>query len=339
MIMGIFKNWRHKKLSLEEQMRLRFRDEFDDCVKSKTVRSGKTGNSTTDGLLVYSAISITYKTLKENKQFQALSALTILQNGFDPGQILDEELNRALKKYCGMDSPAPDFGQKDYNEDLPDFDDHVESESKAKTEERGIPDGTWKHMEEKFGIKKENIEKTMEELNLAPDLSKNNELENKLLGVAKQGALMIQLYFKKYPRGGYAEALIYCSSILVDLGTEHQNEIDLDIFEDRYFLLLHDEVNYNSDVPDVIDFINKRVEFYNEQERKLKDSPMFTPMFIYNAFYMNPCCDSPDVLQDFNESPFTLMKLKAVLNETKAMMERKAHELGYSLPLDDDIPF
>lgn len=337
--MGIFEKWRRKKLSLEEQMRLKFRDEFDDCVKSKTVRSGRTGNSMTDGLLVYSAISITYKTLKDNKQFQALSALTILQHGFDPGQILDEELHRALKKYCGMDSPTPGYGQKDEDDDLFDFDDLEEPETKTKSEEHGIPDETWKHLEDKFGIKKESVEKTMEELNLAPDLSKNNELENKLLAIAKQGASMIQSSFKRFPRGGYAEALIYCSSILVDLGTEHQNEIDLDNFEDRYFLLLHDEVTYNSDVSDAIGFINKRVGFYKEQERKLKASPMFTPMFIYNAFYMHPCCDSPDVLHEFNESPFTLMQMKAVLNETKAMMERKARELGYSLPMDDDFPF
>lgn len=123
--MGIFEKWRRKKLSLEEQMRLKFRDEFDDCVKSKTVRSGKTGNSFSDGLLVYGAIGITYKTLKDDKRFQALSALTILQYGFDLGQILDEELHRALEKYCGMDSPSPGLGQKN-DDDFFGFDDSIE---------------------------------------------------------------------------------------------------------------------------------------------------------------------------------------------------------------------
>lgn len=125
--MGIFEKWRRKKLSLEEQMRLKFRDEFDDCVKSKTVRSRRTGDPMMDGLLVYGAISITYKTLKENRQLQALNALTILQHGFDPGQILDEELHRALKKYCGIVPP-----KKDDDLDFLDFDDPLPSETDIK---------------------------------------------------------------------------------------------------------------------------------------------------------------------------------------------------------------
>ena len=143
--MGIFENWRRKQLSLEEQMRLQFRDEFDDCIKSKNVRSALTGNSMTDGLLVYSAINITYKTLKDSKQFQALSALTILQHGFDPGQILDEELHRALNKYCGMDYPDPGFGQKNVNDEPFDFDDIEEQETKDVPEEHGISESIWKH--------------------------------------------------------------------------------------------------------------------------------------------------------------------------------------------------
>lgn len=121
--MGIFEKWRRKKLSLEEQMRLKFRDEFDDCVKSKTVRSGRTGDPMMDGLLVYGAISITYKSLKDNRQLQALNALTILQHGFDPGQILDEELHRALKKYCGIVPP-----RKDDDLDFLDFDEPLTPE-------------------------------------------------------------------------------------------------------------------------------------------------------------------------------------------------------------------
>ena len=195
----------------------------------------------------------------------------------------------------------------------------------------------WKAMEEKCGITKEGVKETLEKLNLAPDLSKNNELENKLFNIAKQGVSMIESSFKVLPEGGYAEALIYCSSILVDLGTEHKNSIDLDIFEDRYFLLLHDEVLRHSNVDNVIEYINNRVEFYNEQEIKLRSSSYFTPMFIYNTFYMNPGCDSPSYLKNFNESPAVLMTMQTVLNQTRFMMEKKAIEIGYQLPSLDDL--
>lgn len=125
--MNFFEKLRRKKLSLQEQMRLRFRDEFDDCVNSKHVRSALSGNPMTDGLLVYGAISITYKSLKESKQLQALSALCILQHGYDPLQILDEELHRALKKYCGIEPP-----REDDDLDFLDFDDALPFDTKIK---------------------------------------------------------------------------------------------------------------------------------------------------------------------------------------------------------------
>ena len=127
---------------------------------------------------------------------------------------------------------------------------------------------------------------------------------------------------------------------MIDLGTEHKNEIDLDIFEDRYFLLLADEVMYKSRVQDTIEYINSRVGFFNEQERKLKESPNYTPMFIFNAFYLNPGCESPGAMRSFPESPFTLIQLHAVLKNVKEYMSRKASELGYGIPnLDSDDDF
>lgn len=216
-------------------------------------------------------------------------------------------------------------------------DDLVIPSSKQNIGVDDVSESYWKTMEENYEIKKEDVLQKLEELNLAPDLSKNNELENKLFSIAKEGVSMIESSFKTLPKGGYAEALIYCSSILVDLGTEHNNSIDLEIFEDRYFLLLHDEILCHSSVDNVIEYINNRVEFYNEQEMKLSSSSNFTPMFIYNAFYMNPGCDSPNRLKNFDESPMVLMAMRTILNKTKQMMKNKAKEIGYQLPSIDDV--
>lgn len=210
--------------------------------------------------------------------------------------------------------------------------------SKKSGEVDDVSHDWWKAMEEKCGITKEGVKETLEKLNLAPDLSKNNELENKLFNIAKQGVSMIESSFKVLPEGGYAEALIYCSSILVNLGTNHKNEIDLDLFEDRYFLLLHDEVLYHSNVDDIISYINMRVEFYTDQEMKLRSNPHFyTPMFIYNAFYMNPGCNAPNQISSFSEDPGTLMMLQYTLEQTRLMMMDKAAELGYQVPDIDDM--
>ena len=218
------------------------------------------------------------------------------------------------------------------------YDKHDECETLHSMGVDDISDSWWKEMEEKCGITKEGVEKTLNELNLAPDLSKNDELENKLIAIAQQGVKNIESSFKKLPEGGYAEALIYCSSILVNLGTNHKNEIDLDLFEDRYFLLLHDEVLYHSNVDDIISYINMRVEFYTDQEMKLRSNPHFyTPMFIYNAFYMNPGCNAPNQISSFSEDPGTLMMLQYTLEQTRLMMIDKATELGYQVPDIDDM--
>lgn len=106
--MNFIKNLFRKRLSQKEQIRLKFRDAFDNCVKSKIVRSAMTGDSFSDGMLVYAALVNTYDAMKNNEQMQLLSAMCILKDGYDPCVLLDEELSRALKKYCGMDNGSDD---------------------------------------------------------------------------------------------------------------------------------------------------------------------------------------------------------------------------------------
>lgn len=332
--MNLFEKIRRKRLSASEQVRLMFRDSFEDAAKSKSIRSRLTGDPMSDGMIIYSSISLNYKCIKESKDFQTVRSLTIIRDGFDPEEILDEELELALKKYCGMASPIgsasrPRAESRDYSRTPSDMD--IIKQKLA----------------DKVGVSVDAVEKKIEELNLAPDISHENNLENKLFRIASQGARMIESKFKRFPNGGYAEALIYCSSILVDLGTSHQNTLDMDVFEDRYFLLLGDEIMINSEVDDPIKYINSRVGFYNGEERKLNTESNYSTMFIYNAFYMNPGCDNPRNLASFSESPMTLIRLHQVLKEVKVEMERQCSRLGYKLPttidilgdLLDDLPF
>ena len=338
--MNFFKKLARKRLSEKEQIRLMFRDQFDGCIKSKAFRKALCGDPVLDGMLAQTAIGVKYKTYKESKQFRALCGITILKSGYNPEIILEEEMQRALKLYCGI---APSREDPYDNDDF--LEEPIETIEKVPTpapnkDDNGVSDQLFEKLNDDFCIKREDVERTVDEQNIAPDLSKNNELENKLFAIAKQGVDLIQSSFRSLSDDGYAEALIYCSSYLIDLGTEHKNEIDLDIFEDRYFLLLADEVMYKSRVQDTIEYINSRVGFFNEQERKLKESPNYTPMFIFNAFYLNPGCESPGAMRSFPESPFTLIQLHAVLKNVKEYMSRKASELGYGIPnLDSDDDF
>lgn len=101
--MNFLKRLFRKSLSHKEQIRLKFRDAFDSCVKSRYVRPSLNGDSMMGGLLVYSAIANTYKSLKDNEDMQLLRSFCILQEGFDPINILKEELVRAMNKHCGME--------------------------------------------------------------------------------------------------------------------------------------------------------------------------------------------------------------------------------------------
>ena len=330
--MGFLKRLWRKRLSLKDQMRLQFRDSFEDCVNSRTVKQGLTGEPFLDGMLLQAAISITYDSIKNEARFATFAALCILKHGFDPVMILEEELDRALKIYCPFAAPrrhASEFSEEDLlsDETVPE---------KEGSDAGSLADAMLERMEERFGVSKEEVEAKIEELGLAPDLSKNNELENKLFAIAKEGVRMIEREFRSLSREGYAEALIFCSAYLIDLGTEHQNTIDLDIFEDRYFLLLADEVLCKSSVDNNINYINSRVGFYDLEDSRCW-MPTYTPMFVYNAFYLNPGCESPDKITSFNESPVTLLLLHKVLQETKSMMRTKAEALGYSIP--EKLPF
>lgn len=280
-------------------------------------------------LKTFEAVNIQMK-VKDNPLWGNIEMEWTFPENMDQDQIISKiELDVKLKLIQGISNfVEPDVG----------YDMHDECETSRSMGVDDISESWWKEMEEKCGITKEGVEKTLNELNLAPDLSKNNELENKLFTIAQQGVKYIESSFKKLPEGGYAEALIYCSSILVNLGTNHKNKIDLDIFEDRYFLLLHDEVLCHSNLDDIISYINKRVEFYTDQEMKLRSNPhYYTPMFIYNVFYKNPGCDAPNQLSSFSEDPGTLMMLQYTLEQARLMMMDKAAELGYQVPDIDDM--
>lgn len=204
-------------------------------------------------------------------------------------------------------------------------------EIKTKSEAQPIKEHINQVLDEKgIHISEDDIQKTMDELNLAPDISKEDREENRLLAVAKEGVDFISDNFKKLDNNGRIEALLYCTTCLIDLRTDYENRIDMDIKEDRYFLLLHDEVlcaDSDDLIDDTISFINSRISFYNEQKRKLSESSHFTPMFIHNAFYENQLSKHPGVMKQVNVSPMELMMLQATLAEANSYLLKRKSEI------------
>lgn len=190
-----------------------------------------------------------------------------------------------------------------------------------------------KNIAQEFGYKSSIIDLMIPfVLKKAKDLSNNIENKNitpspkeedKLFNIAKQGVIFIDENFKQLSSKGYNEAMIFCSIFLVNMGTPHSNTLDMDSIEDRYFLLLYDYIFDNN--IDVIPFIDSRINFYQSEFKKLRSSPVHSPMFIYNTFYMNPYTKNPRDLHEFYESPVTLLKMQEILYKTISYMDKLKH--------------
>lgn len=165
---------------------------------------------------------------------------------------------------------------------------------------------------------KESIEEKEEELNLAPDISQLDREENRLIRIAEKGVERLSSTYKTLSEDGKSEALLFCTTCLISLPTNYDNTIDLDKKEDRYFLLLHDKI-----LPDSIEFLNSRIRFYTDERKKLSTESHYTPLFIYNAFYMNPMCEHPELLSEFNESPIELLLFYAALTDLQLFLEEE----------------
>lgn len=165
---------------------------------------------------------------------------------------------------------------------------------------------------------KRSIEEKEEELNLAPDISQFDREENRLIKIAERGVERLNSTYKSLSKDGKSEALLFCTTCLINLPTDYDNTLDLDKKEDRYFLLLHDKI-----VPDSIEFLNSRIRFYENERKKLRTQSNYTPMFIFNAFYLNPMCEHPEKLSDFHESPMELLLFQAALTDLQLFLEEE----------------
>lgn len=145
------------------------------------------------------------------------------------------------------------------------------------------------------------------------NLQKRSE-EIELFELANNCVSRLSKEFKRLPPTGKAEALLFFSTIVVKL-PKLSNYIVREDVDKKYMLLLCDNIKSKFLVDDFYVFANNRVDFYKFQYDKVKREMFYTPMFIYNAFYMNPGCENPRHLREFNEPPTVLLKLQAKLYE------------------------
>jgi len=180
---------------------------------------------------------------------------------------------------------------------------------------------------EEDSIHREKLSEKVDVGNIAPDISGFFLEENLLITMAQMGVDFMSENYKTLTRKGRQEALIYCSTCIIELPTDCDDitTLDVNVKGNRYLLLLHDKIE-DVQVDRRSEFINSRVRFYRQQKEKLEREPLYTPMFIYNAFYLNPLCDNPGHLLTFNEPPTELFALSLKLSRLSEIFQEVKQE-------------
>ena len=196
--------------------------------------------------------------------------------------------------------------------------------------------------EEKNQFEK-SIQENMDNLKIAPDISKLDREENKLLALAEEGAKMLDNLVVnvgeehlRLTNAGFAEARLLCSVIVMkDLHSNFENEIDMDNEIDRFFLLLHDKTIYDCDkIEDTIKFINDRIKFYKtEIEKALNPNPLqvFVPNNVYaklfNVLYLHPECQDPYNIEEGSISTNDCVMFKGQFDKVYKFLSKKSHQI------------
>ena len=171
-----------------------------------------------------------------------------------------------------------------------------------------------------MGVSVPAVEKQLEELNLVPDLSKNDNLENKLFRLAKELANYIGYYFKPFPKDGFFEALMYCGVLLLHFRNYYGNEVHLDDVTDCFYALTREELDRAGHVYDSEEFFNDRIAVWGRDEQLMSQDPTYQPMALYKAFYVAPFTSSAE----FDSIPLPadaeINRFKCVLSAMKTQL-------------------
>lgn len=132
-----------------------------------------------------------------------------------------------------------------------------------------------------------------------------------VFNVAQKGANFIDSNFKHLSTKGYIEATMFSSVFLIDFVDKKNFVKSIEVIE-KNFSKQYKEI-FDSRDGSVREFILVRINFYVKEIEKLSNSSKYTPIFIYNAFYLNPLVDFPNQMHEFNESPYTILSFETIL--------------------------
>ena len=138
----------------------------------------------------------------------------------------------------------------------------------------------------------DNLQQATNHLHIAHDVPDKDRVNDIFLKAKNMARKLSNTFYTHLSSDGLLEALIYCSILLVDLKDDYTNTIDTSKLEDKYFLLLSDEIIMHStnEVGDTIDFLNNRISFYKTIANTLTHLDEDELRKVYYYFFINPLC-------------------------------------------------
>lgn len=162
---------------------------------------------------------------------------------------------------------------------------------------------------------------------IAPDLSKGDNLENRIIAIASNLVNYLEYYFRPLSNAGRWEAMIYCCNLLVKFRPDHGNDIFLSKLSDRVFLLLADQIAFQIERD-----YNRFYDLFNQRTSKWSKN-RYPVASLYKAFYMTPFEDLDAYKNTDDVEPAILSRFGRVLSSMKVRLVGVFGDLG----LDHDF--
>lgn len=167
-----------------------------------------------------------------------------------------------------------------------------------------------------------NLQQTQRQLRLAPGVSVDDMAYGIMLRAKSMASKLSNGCYTPLSTDGLLEAVIYCSVLLIDLREDYTNSLDISKLEDKYFLLLSDELIMLStkEIDNTVSFLNNRITFYKTVVNRLTNLDEAILRKVYYFFFINPLCEADTNLSNIGDigvqiSTLRLSLIVAALNQ------------------------
>jgi len=144
-----------------------------------------------------------------------------------------------------------------------------------------------------------------------------------LFQIAFKGVEIVERFKPLSIEGKFEALLLNALMTLITFQNRYGSSDEYAEVEENFMglvVMVAKEHNLVPNVDDLADLINNRMGFYDDEINKLTNSPAYFPGRIYDAFYINPLANNPQVFSDLSQ----IMIFQPLLREMISDVQEKA---------------